>query len=327
MSQVTLGIDVSKDKLDVALLEGDKLRCHTFTNDASGYARLVRWLGRVQPGDVHACLEATGQYGDGVATYLFEHGHGVSVVNPARIKAYAASKLRRFKTDRGDAELIAIYCQKECPALWSPPEEHVRELQALVRHLDDLKGMRQQERNRLQSGVSSPRVRQDLTEHLAFLDQQIEALTHDIQDHIDQHPDLKEQRELLKSIPGIGELTAAVLLGEIRDIRSFESARQLAAYAGLVPEPRESGTSVHRKPHLAKKGNAHLRKALYMPAVVARTRNPLMADLSERMTRSGHCAMEIIGAIMRKLLHLAYGVIKTGKPFDAQHAQHHALAV
>jgi transposase len=320
MSQVALGIDVSKDTLDVALLDGDKVRFHQVTNDTAGFTRLGKWLHQTKGHDIHCCLEATGQYGDGIATYLYEQGYAVSVVNPARIKAYASSKLRRFKTDKGDAELIAVYCQKESPALWTPPDEAVRELQSLVRHLDDLKKMLQQQRNRQQSGVTSRRVQHDLAVHIAFLEEQIKTLTSDIQDHIDQHPDLKQQRDLLKSIPGIGKLTAAVILGEIRDIRSFESARQLAAYAGLAPEQRESGTSVRRKPHLSKTGNAHLRKALYMPAVVALTRNPLMVDLRARMEKTGHCTMQIIGAIMRKLLHLAYGVIKTGKPFDPKHA-------
>jgi transposase len=325
MSQVALGIDVSKDTLDVVLLEGDKVRFHQVPNTSAGHARLGKWLLPVQGKGVHVCLEATGQYGDGIATYLHEQGYAVSVVNPARIKAYASSKLRRFKSDKGDAELIAVYCQRESPALWTPPDESVRELQYLVRHLDDLKKMRQQERNRLQSGVTSSRVRNDLTAHIAFLDEQIKRLTSDIRHHIDQHPDLKQQKDLLKSIPGIGELTAAVILGEVHDLRSFASARQLAAYAGLAPEQRESGSSVRHKTRLAKSGNAHLRKALYMPAVVARRCNPVMIALSERMLQTGHCVMQIIGAIMRKLLHLAYGVIKTGKPFDPLHAQH-ALA-
>ena len=321
MGQVVLGIDVSKDKLDVALLDGQKLRHRQVSNAPTGYARLVAWIRSVSSEQVHVCLEATGQYGDGIAAYLFQRGYAVSVVNPARIKAYAESKLRRFKNDKGDAELIAVYCQKECPTLWSPPDDSLRELQYLVRHLEDLKSMRQQERNRLQSGVTSLRVKADLATHIAFLDEQIERLGKDINRHIDDHPELKRQKQLLRSIPGIGDLTAAVLLGEIRDIRSFQGARQLAAYAGLVPEQRDSGTSVHRKPRLAKRGNAHLRKALYMPAIVARKHNPLMKDLSDRMLATGHCAMAIIGAIMRKLLHLVYGVIKTGKMFDPNHIQ------
>lgn len=243
------------------------------------------------------------------------------MVNPARIKAYAASTLRRFKSDKGDAELIARFCQKEAPARWTPPPESFRELQALVRHLEDLKGLRQQERNRLQAEPGSPRVREDLEAHIGFLDGQIAQVTQDIHDHIDRYPELKHRKDLLTSIPGIGETTAAVLLGEVRDLLAFSSPRQLAAYAGLVPEPRDSGTSVHRRPRLSKRGNARLRKALYLPAVVAKRHNPLLRDLSERMTKTGHCPMAILGAIMRKLLHLAYGVIKTGRPFDPDYAK------
>ena len=281
--------------------------------------RLVSWLESAGARDVHACLEATGQYGEGIAYHLCEQGYKVSVVNPRCIQAYRASKLRRFKSDKGDAELIAVYCERECPLLWSPPEESVRELKYLVRHLDALKKSYQQERNRLESGVSSRRVRSDLEAHIAFLDDQIEKLTRDINRHIEQHPDLKQQKDLLTSIPGIGDLTAAVLLAEVRDMRGFKSARELAAYAGVVPRQHNSGSSVHKKPRMAKTGNGRLRKALYMPAVVAKNHNPLAKALSERMTETGHCAMEIIGAIMRKLLHLAYGVIKTGKPFDPNH--------
>jgi transposase len=154
MIQFTLGIDVSKDTLDFALLGGEKTEYRHFTNNESGYSHLVNWLHKAGAKTSHACLEATGQYGEGVATYLHNHGYWVSVVNPACIKAYAASMMRRFKSDKGDAEVIAFYCQKEVPALWTPPPDSFRELQYLVRHLDDLKSMRQQERNRLKSGVT-----------------------------------------------------------------------------------------------------------------------------------------------------------------------------
>ena len=320
MSQAVLGIDVSKDKLDVVLLQGEQRQHYQVANTPSGYERLVDWLQHAGVEELHACLEATGHYGEGVAQYLYAQDYQVSVVNPARIKAYGDSKLRHVKNDKADAALIAIFCQREHPTLWAPPEESVRELQALVRHLDDLKNTRQQQRNRLQSGLSSPRVRADLEALLAFLDGQIEALMEEIERHIERHPELKQQHDLLKSIPGIGALTAAVLLGEVGAFRSFDSARQVAAYAGVVPKQHDSGSSVHKKPRLAKRGNAHLRKALYMPAVVAMRCNPLMRALRERMTKTGHSTMAIIGAIMRKLLHLAYGVIKTGKPFDPNYA-------
>jgi transposase len=322
MSQLTLGIDVSKDTLDVILLAGEKAQYRQAANTAAGFEQLGRWLQIKTNGlPVHACLEATGQYGDGIALFLYEQGHQVSVVNPARIKAYAASTLRRFKNDKGDAELIASYCQRERPDLWTPPSESFTELQAMMRHLDDLKKMYQQENNRLKSGVKSARVLASLRQHLEFLAAQIKQLSDDIDWHSDQDPELKTQKGLLQSIIGIGDLTALKLLSEVRDFRAFANAPQLAAYVGLVPEERVSGSSVRGKSRLSRKGNAHLRKALYMPALSALRYNPLIIALKERMLKTGHSRMAIVGAAMRKLLHLAYGVIKTGKPFDPNHAQ------
>jgi transposase len=316
MSQFTLGIDVSKDTLDFTLLGGKKQEDRHYTNNEAGYSHVINWLRKAGAATLHACLESTGQYGEGVATYLHNHGYRVSVVNPARIKAYAASKLRRFKTDKGDAEVIALFCQKEVPPIWTPLPDSFRDLKYLVHHMDDLKKMRQQERNRLKSGVTLPSVLADLKDHIDYLSAQIKQAANNIARHIDKYPELKKQKELLKSIPGIGDTTAAALLGEVRDFRAFDSARQLAAYAGLVPEQRDSGTSVHKKPRLAKNGNRNIRKALYMPALVAIQHNPIVRALSERLKATRHCPMSIIGAAMHKLLHLAYGVIKTDKPFD-----------
>lgn len=322
MSQFTLGIDVSKDTLDFTLLGDGTVQHRKYANTVAGYSSVVEWLHKAGAEKVHACLEATGQYGDGVATYLYNHGYQVSVVNPARIKAYANSKLRRFKTDKGDAEIIALFCQKETPALWTPPPDSFRELQYLVRHLDDLKNMRQQEINRLKSGVTSLCVQNSLQAIIDFFDAQIKQVTKNIEQHLNKYPDLKRQKDLLKSIPGIGDTTAAILLSEVRDFRAFESADQLAAYAGLVPEQRISGTSVHKKTRLAKCGNPKLRKALYMPAIVAKQYNPIVRNFCERLSATDHSPMSIIGAAMHKLLNLAYGVIKTGKPFDPAYGQY-----
>jgi len=321
MNQVVLGIDVSKETLDVALLQDANLKFGKFENTQEGFARLYKWLHIAKVEHLHACLEATGQYSDAVAEYLYEQGCQVSMVNPARIKAYASSKLRRFKSDKGDAEIIALYCQKEEPAPWTPPPASFRELQQLVRFLEDVKIQHQQQKNRLAAGGTSEQVQAYLNEQIAYTAKLIKKVTQDIKEHIDQHPDLKAQKDLLVSIPGIGDITAAALLGEVRDFRAFDSARQLAAYAGLVPEQRTSGTSVRKKPRLVKRGNVHLRTALYMPALTALKYNPVTCALSYRMELTHHCPMAIIGAIMRKLLHLAYGVIKTGKPFDPQYGK------
>lgn len=316
MEQRVLGIDVAKDTLDIALSDGIHLNHGQFANTQKGHEQLEQWLRKQSDLNVHVCLEATGQYGDGVAEYLFAEGFPVSVVNPARIKHYGNSKLRRNKTDKADAQLIAEYCLREKPAIWTPPPVSFKDLQALVRHLDDLQAAKRQASNRLLSGVQTRFVVDSVTTLCAFLDDQIIQTKKAIQEHINQHEELKRMQDLLVTIPGIGKLTAAKLLGEICNILDFQSARQLAAYAGLTPRNFLSGTSVHKKSRLSKTGNANLRKSLYMPAIVSIKYNPIIRSFCARLSQNGLQPMEVVCAAMRKLLHLVFGILKTGRPFD-----------
>jgi transposase len=181
--------------------------------------------------------------------------------------------------------------------------------------------MRIQESNRRQAGLDSEAVLTNLADHLIYLDEQIKALEKKIKDLIGRYPDLKRQRDLLISIKGISHTTTAKLLAEIPDIDQFDSAAQLAAYVGVTPRRKSSGTSVRGKGHLSKMGNTHLRSALYMPAVTAMRWNPLVKPLVERLQKRGKLPKVILGAVMRKLIHLAYGVLKSGKPFDPNYLQ------
>jgi transposase len=314
--QNILGIDVSKKKHDIVLvIEGRKYH-KVIINNPKGFEYLVRWLGSHQVTQVHACLEATGQYGEAIAEYLYGQGHLVSVVNPARIKRYGESKLHRNKTDKADADLIAEFCEKEKPASWEPLSPEVKHLRALIRRLQALKDNLQQEKNRLKSGEKDTWVTYDLSIHITFLSERIKASEKEIQDLINQTPGLKSQHDLLTSIPGIGDLTASTLLAEIGDFSAFENAPQLAAYAGLNPKGHRSGSSVFKKTQISKQGRAELRRCLFMPALVALAFNPVIQSLDDRLTKTNHHRMEIVIAAMRKLLHLAYGVLKTQLPFD-----------
>lgn len=312
-----LGIDISKAKFDAALLAPEgTIRHKVFSNDVNGFAQLLTWLGHLKAQQVHACLEATGTYGEALAAFLAEQGHTVSLVNPAIIHAFAQSQMSRTKTDKVDAKLIARFCRERRPPAWSPPPQEIRELQALVRRLEALLEMRQMEKNRLLAGIGVEAVKTSLEEHLDYLDQQIKRTKRRIKEHIEQNPALKEQRDLLVSIPGIGQATASAILAELGQLTQFKGVRQVAAFAGLVPRLRESGKF---KGHvcLSKLGSARLRKALYMPAMVAVRFNPAIKALSKRLLARGKCKMSILGAAMRKLLHIAYGVLKSGKPFDS----------
>ena len=325
MIQPVLGIDISKDKLDVMLVNGSNSAYACFNNQQAGFARLSNWLISRGAGQVHACLEATGQYGDEVAEYLYQAGHLVSMVNPARIKRYGDSKLHRNKTDKADAALIAEFCSKENPPLWAPLPPHLKQLRQMVRRLEDLQENYQQERNRLTAGTTEPWVLADITDHLKELSRRIQALKNAIFQVVSENAELKEQSRLLETIPGIGKLTAARLLAEIGDISSFENAPQLAAYAGLNPKGFRSGSSVHKKTRVSKEGRALLRQILYMPALVACKYNPIIRAFYERLTQNGLPKMAAIAAAMRKLLHLAFGVLKHMQPFDPNFLPHSAL--
>jgi transposase len=316
-----LGIDIAKVKFDVALLRPDqKVRAKAFANTATGHTELLTWLARQHVGPVHACLEATGTYGDALTERLADAGLTVSVVNPAAIEAYGRSRLTRTKTDRTDARVIAHFCATQRPAPWTPVPRELRDLQAFVRRLDALEGMRQQERNRLAAEPAHTAVRTSIQHVIELLDEEMAALRTQIQDHFTRHPGLRAQRDLLISIPGIGEATAAVVLAELGVITRFERASACAAFVGLVPRQGLSGTSVRRKPVLSKLGTSGLRKALYFPALTAMRHNPILRAHRERLLARGKHRMVIVGAIMRKLVHLVYGVLKNGKPFDADYA-------
>lgn len=316
-----LGIDVAKDTLECALIGPKTPRRTSVPNTPAGHRQLLAWLAKQHVSDLHACLEATGTYSDEIAQVLHDAGIPISVVNPARIAAYAKSRLARKKTDRADAQLIAQFAQSEQPPAWQPPAVEMRELRALVRHLDSLLAQRQAERNRMAAGGHVQAVELALREHLTFLDKQIETVRQQIDEHINQHPELKREHDLLDSITGIDTRTATRLLAETGGMGRYEDSRAVTAYAGLTPRQYQSGTSVRGKTSMSKVGNASLRAALYMPALVARHRNTVLKGFGDRLAAAGKPKMAVIGAVMRKLLVLAYGVVKSGVPFDAEYGK------
>lgn len=320
MTQQILGIDISKQSFDAAFLDGGQTYQGHFGNDPKGLQKLARWLTKRHADQVHVCMEATSRYWEEAAYFLYEQGYKVSVVNPKLIKKHAEATMQRNKTDKQDALTIADYCAKHEPAFWVPPPPGVRQLQVLVRHVEALKQDRQRERNRRETSGQATDVMTAIDRHIAFLDEQIADLEQRISDLINSQPDLKQQYELLLTIPGVGEKIASTFLAEVPDVHRFAQAAQLAAFAGLTPGERQSGSSLHGKGKLVKWGNAHLRSVFYMPALSAHRWNPIIAALRERLKAKEKHGLTVIVAIMRKLLHLCYGVLKTGKPFDPNHA-------
>jgi transposase len=312
-----LGIDIAKKKFDVALFRNGKYKHKSFENGPSGFDSLVSWLKQHDVVTLHACLEATGSYGDALAKFLFQADHVVSVVNPSRIKAFGQMELLRTKTDKTDAKLIARFCEKMNPPAWHPDPPEIEHLRALGRRRDALVCMRTQELNR--SGVTDSSVNESIQTVTSFLEDEIKKISALIKEHINKNQGLKKKRDLLKSIPGVGDVTLEAILSEANGFEGFDTVEKVVAYMGLSPKAKDSGTSVKGKPSICKMGSARLRKILYMPALSAIQHNPPVNALYKRLKAKSKNGMIIACACMKKLVHIIYGVIKNGVPFNCDY--------
>lgn len=319
-----LGIDVSKLKLDVALLnERGKIKSRVFSNDAPGVKQLQQWLSDrgASPLQCRICMEATGPYSQASATALVDAGWVVSVVNPARVKGFAQGEMQRNKTDQADAGLLARFCARLAPEPWQPPSQAVRELRALVDRLQVLKDMQLQELNRLEAHAGNTMLVKSIQEHVAWLQDCATDLQQRINDHIDGDPQLKQDVELLRSIPGIGMVTAPKVLALLGDVRKFKNAKALSAFIGVTPRLKESGSSVRGRSMMSRTGHAEMRRTLYMPALVALRHNPAVKIFAERLKATGLAPKAVVGACMHKLAMLIFGVLRSGTPFDIKLAR------
>lgn len=313
----SIGIDVSKKKFDVALITAQgKYRCKVFDNDGGGFKAFLDWIKvHVPEGGAQACMEATGVYHEALANFLFDNQMTVFVVNPLRVKRFAESEGLRNKTDEGDAKALARFVAKNDLEVWEAPSKSVRKLQALVVRLESLQTMRQAELNRLDIAHSS--VRASIEAVVAALDKEIEAVRSLIRTTIDDDPDLKQRNDLLDTIPGLGDATIPSLLAYIGRPERFKSVKALIAYAGLTPAIRQSGTSLDKRKGLHPAGHRDLRKALFYPAMAAGRFNPIVAAFWQRLKAQNKPGKVIVVACMHKLLAIAYGVLKSRRPFDA----------
>lgn len=322
-----IGIDISKQKLDCAWLRDvatGKVKTRAFANRRQDFPRLLEWLEH-QTGEsldqLHVLMEATGIYHETLAYWLHAAGIQVYVLNPAQVRDFSRSLGVRGKTDKKDSVVLARYGATQRPEAWQPEPEEVRKLKALAARLDALDKDIQRERNRREKAefAMATDILRSIDDILLALTRERDRLQQEVDDHLDQHPGLKQDRALLQTIPGVGPAVSLRLLAMLRS-RVFESARQAAAFAGLVPVSWESGSSVRGRPRLSKAGNPKLRQSLYMAAVVGLRRNPDISALYQRLTGNGKSKMAALGAAMRKLIHIAYGILKTQTAYRPQTA-------
>jgi len=320
MSETTIGVDISSEAF-VGSLAGENAAHREFANQREQFEEFGEWLNEQSDPSVRICMEATGGYGLELAIWLVEQGYRTSVVNPSRVSAFADSELSRNKTDPADAACIARFCQAHDPKDWEPASEARRMLQQLVRRVFNLEKMITKEKNRLQQPAIEPFIASDIDEHIEELEERLDRLWDQIEEWIDQHSELKRAIDLLTSIPGIAEETAAKLVGEIQDVEQFGNAKKLAAYAGVTPKNVQSGSSVDKPASMSKIGPSRLRAALYMPAIVARTHNPIVREFCQRLEEKDKHSKSITGAAMHKLIRLVYGVWSSGNEFDPDYLE------
>ena len=315
MPNAVFGVDIAKHTFDVARLCENHYRHKQFDNTVKGFVAFLDWIKTFDDGPQSwVCMEATGAYSIPLAEFLVAQGCRVSVINPAKIHAFAKSELSRAKTDKADAKLIARYGLTMQPAHWTPPPPAIRELQALLRRVEHLLEMRQMERNRLATADAA--IVDSLHTILATLTSELCETRRRINALINDAPYLRERRDLLESIPGIGPAASAYLLVALSDHYAFANAKQAVAYAGLAPKLQESGQWVG-KTRLSKTGDPALRKALYLPALVAWQHNPMIRTFCQRLKANGKNGKAVACAAMRKLIHIAFAILQSGKPFNA----------
>jgi transposase len=321
--RVLVGIDVSAASLDVAIDRGrGALWTGAFDNDPSGHRKLLRVLTK-RGARVHVCLEATGVYHLELALALHgTRGIEVMVANPRAAKDFARAQMQRSKTDRTDAQSLLEFVRRMPFESWQPPAPEILALRALSRHMEALAGMRAQERNREHASaqvadLTGP-VREAIAEHVAFLEAAIQELQSKALSLIADSPALQRAFDHLVSVKGIATTSAIALLGELAVLPEDMTARQWVAHAGLDPRQEESGTSVSARVRISKVGNRHLRRTLFMPAIVAVQHEPHVRAFYDKLLARGKKPMQANVAVMRKLLHAIHGMLRNDQNFQGE---------
>lgn len=336
-----LGVDVSKRTLSVNLKDPSKENVlwtnKSLPNDEKGFAQIAETAakkiaakGYAAPFEIAIGMESTGVYGERLAYYFHdrrEEGFRVYILNPAAVRSFAKAAMTKNKNDAVDAHIIASYLSVAIPQgivrAWVPPKPEESRLRDLSKRREELVHLRTQEENRLEKlheqlhpPATVVNSVESVIEHVRTEIRQIEK---EISLHIDKHPGLKGDVDLMRSIPGIGDIASVVIESETGGLSNFANVRQLVAYAGLSPEEYSSGTSVYRRSRISKRGNKRLRCVLYMSAMVACRLNPVVKRFYERLLAQGKGKKVAIVACMRKLLHIVWGVVKNKKIFNASY--------
>jgi len=319
MTRTVLGIDVSKEKLDIACFDGVNFAHNQIINKPKA---LLKFLKKYSHESVHIVMEATGIYHLRIAMMAHDNSYKISVVNPLIIKRYSEMKMSRVKTDKSDAKIIAEYGYEQRPQIFSPASKERMALLQLLKTLEDLHQTKSDLRNRLEAydnGLGSSSIaRKSLISVVNTIDKEIKKMNKELDDFMDTNfPELTKK---LTKIPGVGPKTAATVISYYGDFSSFETAKQAVSYAGLNPNPRQSGKSVSLASNISKKGQVLIRKALYMCSLSAVRYNPEYKVYYAKLVSSGKAKKKSLIAVANKILRQLFAIIKYDREWVANYA-------
>lgn len=316
-AMIHVGIDVSSRKLDLAVKENNKWLQAEFENTDKGHSAIIRYI-RKRAKDAIVCVEATGIYHLELCLALHKaKGIQITVLNPRASKSFSMAMMQRSKTDVTDARVLAEYTERMTCTPWQPPRQAIWDLRAIARRMDVLTRQRAAEKNRLHASRSAL-ISSDIEVNIRHLQRRIDQLQRKALSLIEYDDELLQIFTLITTISGIAEASAIRIMGEILMLPEDMKARQWVAHAGLDPRSFESGSSVKKKTRISKVGNAHLRHALYMPALSASGHDKHIRLFRETLAKRGNTPMQGVVAVMRKLLHTIHGILKNKTPYNPE---------
>ena len=326
-----VGIDVAQDELVVCIgrmyedLTLELYSHKTFSNTAKGFELLTNWVSKLSKADVELIyvMEATGVYHESLAYYLSDRGDRLSIVLPNKISNYSRTLDVKTVTDKTASEAITRFGLERMLDNWEPPKGVYRSLRQLTRERDQIVVTRTIAKNQLHAEQAEAHPNKKSIARtkklISFLDKQEQEIKEELAQMIKEDEEVKRIVVLLCSLPGIGLLTAATILGETNGFDLIRNKRQLASYAGLDVKEKQSGTSVKGKPRISKKGNRYLRKAMHLPALTAIRHDERFKAIFARIVSKHGIKMKAAVAIQRKLLEMAYTLYKRQEKYDSQY--------
>jgi len=327
----SIGIDISKDSFDACISQIDNelnikiLATRKFKQSSNGFEELVNWVEKRINENVAIIfiMEATGVYHEQLAWFLHHQGHALSIILPSKAKKYIQSTDYKTKTDKVDAKALAQLGLERKMREWKPLSKNIYLLRALTREIDELNEERTALKGRLHAKDHAyhdyPKISKRVASRLKLIEKQIIQVRSQIEKTVEKDPVLKEKIAKLTSIKGVGFHTATVVIAETNGFEGIEKQGQIASYAGLDIVKNDSGTK-QSKGRISKKGNARLRKILFMPGFnVIRFEVPVFKNLYNRLINKGKSKMQVYVAIHRKLLTILWTLWKNDAFFDELH--------